>query len=339
MTQPTDAHDRYDLATTGENVLDDLGDVIFNISPTETPFQSNIGRETSSSDYKEWFIDSLAAATAGNAHFDGDDFTADALNAAERLGNYHQIARKDLVVTRRADKVSKAGRKKELAYQIAKAGKELKRDVESSLVAEKIAVVGNSSTAPITAGLGGWLATNISRGTSGTAPALSSTTYGYPDTLGTDGTNRALDESAILGVIKDCYVAGGDPNMIMVGPAAKQQFSLYMFGSSARIATPYQDHGAGKKNGVNAIGAVDVYVSDFGALDIVPNRFQGEDDCFILDTEYWCVSYLDSYKVDKIAKSGDSEKRMLLVDFALVSKNEAASGWFADVDETTAMVA
>lgn len=337
MAQPTNSHDRYDLATTGENVLDDLSDLIYNISPTETPFQSNIGRESSSSDLKEWFIDSLATAVNNNAHIDGDDFSGEANNAAERIGNYHQIGRKDIVVTRRADKVRKAGRNSELAYQLMKRGKELKRDVEMSLTANNAAVVGNATTAPETAGLGAWLTTNTSRGSLGADGALSSTTYGYPDTAATDGTDRALSEATFLGVIEDIYTAGGNPNMVMVSPTVKQRFSTYMFSSSARIATQYQDHGKSPKGGLSVVGAVDVYVSDFGVLEIVPNRFQRDDDVFILDTEYWAVSYLDSYRTEKIAKSGDSEKRMILVDYALVSKNEAASGIVADIDETTAM--
>ncbi len=250
MAQPTNATDRYDLATNGEGVLDNLLETISNISPTETPFQSNIGRETSSSDLKEWFKDSLATAVNNNAHLDGDDFSADANSEPARLGNYHQIGRKDIVVTRRADKVRKAGRNSELAYQLMKRGKELKRDVEMSLTANNAAVVGNATTAPETAGLGAWLTTNTSRGSLGADGALSSTTYGYPDTAATDGTDRALSEATFLGIIEDIFTAGGNPNMVMVSPTVKQRFSTYMFGSSARIATQYQDHGKSPGGGL-----------------------------------------------------------------------------------------
>ncbi|WP_372809493.1 DUF5309 domain-containing protein [Litorivivens sp.] len=334
MTQPTNTHDRYDLNTNGDDVREDLSDIIYNISPTETPFMSNAGRGTSASDLKEWLLDELADPDTANAHIDGDDFAGDALDDASRLGNYHQISKKQIVVSRRANKVNKAGRRSELAYQIAKKGKELKRDVEAILTgANQVAAAGNATTAPTTADLTSWLKTNTDRGATGADPALSNTTYGQPTTAATDGTLRALSEATLLGIIGDIYVEGGDPSVIMLHPTIKQRFSQYMFGTSARIATPYQDHGANKRSGVTAIGAVDVYVSDFGVLDIVPNRFQRSRDVFVLDMEYWEVSYLDGFKTEVIAKTGDSEKRHILVDYALCSKNEAASGIVADVDD------
>lgn len=339
MTQPANTHDRYDLNTNGDDVREDLANIIYNISPTETPFMSNASRGTSASDLSEWLLDELADPNTANAHIDGDDFAGEALDDASRLGNYHQISKKQIVVSRRANKVNKAGRKSELAYQIAKKGKELKRDCESILLENQVAAAGNASTAPTTAGLPAWLKTNTDRGAGGVDPVLSNTTYGQPTTAAVDGTLRAMSESSILSLIGDIYEEGGDPGVIMLSPKAKQKFSQYMFGTSARIATPYQDHGASKKSGVSAIGAVDVYVSDFGALDLVPNRFQRTTDVFILDMEYFGVNYLDGFKTEVIAKTGDSEKRHILVDYALCSKNEAASGIFADVDQALAMVA
>lgn len=339
MTQATETHDRYDLNANGDDVREDLADIIYNISPTETPFMSNAGRGTASSDLKEWLLDELADADTANAHIDGDEFTGDALTDANRLGNYCQISKKQVVVSRRANIVNKAGRKSELSYQLAKKGKELKRDCEAILLSNQVAAAGNATTAPTLAGLPAWLKTNTDRGATGADPALSNTTYGQPTTAATDGTVRALSEATLLDIIGDIYLEGGDPSVIMVHPTVKQKMSQYMFGSTSRIATPYQDHGANKRSGVTAIGAVDVYVSDFGVLDIVPNRFQRARDVFVLDMEYFEVAYLDGYKTEVIAKTGDAEKRHILTDYTLCSKNEAASGIVADIDETTAMVA
>lgn len=334
--------DRYNLQTTGENVREDLTDVIYNISPTEVPLQSNIGRGKSSNTLHEWQIDELTAANTSNAAIDGADFGSDASDAASRIGVYMQISIKYTAVSRRANIVNKAGRKSELAYQLAKRGKELRRDVEAIACNNQAALPGGSATASLTAGLPAWIKTNTDRGTGGTDPALSNTTYGYPDTAAGDATAlniRALSEATLLSILKDCYVQGGDPNMIMVGPTMKQRISTYMFGSSARIATQYQDQGSMPRGGVRVVGAVDVYVSDFSVLDIVPNRFQRERDVWVLDTEYWEIAYLDGYKTETIAKIGDAERRHILVDWGLVSKNEAASGVVADIDSTTAMVA
>lgn len=341
MAQLANTHDRYDLDTTGVNTVRDVSDVINNISPTETPFVMNAGKETATATLKEWMIDALAAPDAANKHIDGDEFTNDALDSAEMLGNYCQISWKVLEVTRRAEKVKKYGRKSELAMQIAKKGKELKRDLEYIMVGgggHQAAAAGSSSVAPTTASLGSWLTTNVSRGAGGASSTLSSTTYGYPNAAPTDGTDRALSEATMLSIIRQCYVAGGSPNTIMVGPTVKQGLSSYLFSANARIATPYQDHGANKNSGLKVVGSVDIYVSDFGTLDIVPNRFQREDDVWILDTEYWDVAYLDPYHVGDIAKTGDATRKSLIVDYCLMSKNEAASGVVADIDETLAVV-
>ena len=331
--------DRFNLADSGDNVREQLTDVIYNISPTEVPLQANIGRGSSDNTLKEWQIDELAAVDTSNAAIDGADFGSDSSDEAQRIGAYHQISIKYLSVSRRANIVNKAGRKSELAYQIAKKGKELRRDVEAIACLGQATLAGSAATASLAPGLGAWIKTNTDRGTSGTDPALSSTTYGQPTTAPGDGTVRALDESLLLALMKDCYVEGGNPNMIMLGPTVKQLFSNYMFSSAARIATQYQDQGAANRGGVSVVGAVDVYVSDFTVIDIVPNRFQRERDAWVLDTEFWEISYLDGYKTETIAKVGDAERRHILVDWTLQSNNEAASGVFADINSATAMIA
>jgi hypothetical protein len=342
MAQSTITHDRFDLATKGDNVRESLADVITNISPTEVPFFSNCSHGTAKAAYEEWLVDELATPNGANKQIDGDEFSNTTLTAAARLGNYAQISWKVLGVSRRADKLTKAGRKSEVAYQLAKEGRSLKRDVEAVLLAygttHQVAAAGQTNTAPTTASLGSWLKTNTNRGATGADPTLSGTTYGYPDAAPDDGTDRALTEDGLLGIIRDCYVEGGNPSTIMCGPTVKQQISKYMFGSSARIATPYQDHGAAKK-GASVVGSVDVYVSDFGNLEIVPNRFQREDDVYVLDFDYWEIKFIDKFAISDVAKSGDGSRKAIICDYVLCSKNEKASGIYADVDESLAMTA
>lgn len=331
------------LEAEGENVREDVSQIISNISPIDTPCLSNFGKTTATADLHEWLIDDLATAVANNAHVDGDDFgtsvVGDFTEAPQRIGNYLQISKKQVIITRRAEKMSKHGRKSEMAYQIAKKLKEIKRDMESSINEDQVAVVEAGATPARSAGIPQWLTTNDNFGATGASGALSNGTYGVPTTARTQGTLRALSEaSMLLPVIRDAYIQGGDPNMIVLAPAIKQRFSTYMFGTTARIATPYQDHGADKKSGVTAIGAVDVYVSDFGVLDIVPNRFMNTRHVFILDSSLWEVAYLDGVMVEKISKIGDSERRHIIADWGLVSRNEAGSGMVTDVQDA-AMVA
>ena len=356
MAQANNTFDRYDV---GNNVREDLSDIIYNISPTEVPAQSNFGRGTSQQTYKEWQIDVLTAA-AENAHVDGDEFAGELLSKAARVGNYHQISRKDLVISRRANIVNKAGRKAEVAYQIAKLGKELRRDVEFSICARHEAVPGSvtvsnagAQTAAVAmqaAGIPSWIITNATMGSTasgatsaqaGTKPTMSVAgppREGYPNAAGTVGTPAiALTESSLLNTVRNCYQQGGNPNMVMVPPTLKQGLSNYLFtDANARVATQYQEQGSNPRSGITVVGAVDVYVTDFSVIDIVPNRFQADSasatEVFVLDTEYWEVSYLDGYKTETIAKIGDHERRMLLVDWTLCSKNEAASGVIAGIN-------
>ena len=332
--------DRFDLATEGDNVREDLTDLIYNISPTEVPFQANAGRGNADNTLHEWQIDSLDNVDLSNAAVDGQDFVNPTLNAASRIGNYLQISIKYLNISRRANIVNKAGRRSEVAYQLAKLGKELRRDVEGIATQNDAAVQGTNAIASETGSLRSWIATNTVRGAGGADPALSNGTFGEPTTGPTDGTQTALTETNILQVLRECYIQGGNPNMMMCGPTVKQRFSNYMFdpSSNARIATQRQDQGPVNRGGVSVIGAVDVYVSDFTVIDVVPNRFQRERDFWILDTEYWEICYLDGYKTEVIAKVGDAERRQILVDWCVASHQEAASGVVADVDETTAMV-
>ncbi len=333
-----DNFDRFDLATEGDNVREDLTDVIYNISPTEVPFQANAGRGNADQTLHEWQIDELADVDLNNAAVDGADFGTDDSDPAQRIGNFCQISIKYIAVSRRANIVNKAGRRSELAYQIAKKGKELRRDVEAIATQSQAALQGNSTTASLTGSLTSWIATNTVRGAGGADPALSGGTFGQPTTNAVDsGTPVALTETNMLQVLREAYIEGGNPNMMMCGPTVKQRFSNYMFGADARIATQRQDQGPVNRGGVSVIGAVDVYVSDFTVIDVVPNRFQRERDFWILDTEYWEISYLDGYKTETIAKIGDAERRHILVDWCLSSHNEAASGVVADVDETVAM--
>lgn len=335
--QLTGAIDRYDLST---NVKEDLHDTISLVSREETPFQSSIGKVKVKNNYFEWLSDTLASPSTSNAQIDGFTFTPDSSTIPLRMANYCQISAMQVRTTRRADTVDAAGRKSEMARLITKRGVELRKDIEAILLNKQAASVGTATAAPTTAGYPGFIKTNDSRGASGADPTWSGSTQGHPSNVASiDGTDRALSETYIKNVIRGCYTAGGRPSIIMMSPTVKQRFSEYMFTSSARIATPYQDHGANKKSGLSVVGAVDVYVSDFGAMDIVVNPTQPrDDDVFIYDPEYWAVGWLTPITLQELGKVGDSNDKMLVADYCLVAYNEASSGIVADVDETLAMI-
>ena len=315
MAQVTGTYSVYDAA----GLREDLSDIIYSISPTETPFMSGIGKEKATAVLHEWQTDSLASAVANNAQIEGDEIGFSAPSATTRVNNRTQISRKSVIVTGTLDSVSKAGRNNELAYQISKASKELKRDMESSLCANNSPVVGDDSTARELAGLAGWIQQNNDAGAGGANGQVNS--VDVPGTARTDGTQRAFTESQLKSVIKKCWDEGGDPSMIMLGSFNKQVLSGFT-GGSTRF-----DPAENKR----LVAAVDVYESDFGAMTVVPNRFQRARDVFVLQPDMFATAFLRDFQLMDLAKTGDATKQALLAEYTLVSKNEKASGAIFDV--------
>tara|TARA_Y100000114_G_scaffold157167_2_gene187707 strand:+ start:20040 stop:20987 length:948 start_codon:yes stop_codon:yes gene_type:complete len=312
MAQVTGTFSSYDAVGQRE----DLTDIIYSIAPTDTPFMSGIAKEQASAVFHEWQTDSLAAATANNAQIEGDEISFSAPSATTRLGNRTQISRKSVIVSGTLDTVSKAGRNNELAYQISKASKELKRDMETILTANQAPVTGDDSTARKLAGLESWLKTNTNKGGgSGADPSTSGSN------ARTDGTQRAFTEAQLKDVIKSCWDEGGDPSMVMLGSFNKQKLSGFT-GGSTRF-----DPAENKR----LVASVDVYESDFGALQVMPNRFSRSRSAYVLQPDMFSVAFLRDFQLMDLAKTGDATKQALLAEYTLVSKNEKASGGIFDL--------
>lgn len=308
-------------------IRESLSNVIYNISPEETPFVSNIGRGTVENVYFEWQNDALAAAAA-NDQLEGDETSFTAAVPTTRLANYCQISRKDVLVAGTLDAVNKAGRKAETAYQLAKKSAELKRDMEFVACQNQAARAGNSTTSRRTAGFESFIRTNTSRGTGtpvGANPTLSGTTEGYPNAGPTDaGTLRAFTETLLKTVLQSLYTAGGQPKMIILGPAQKQTFSTFAGIAQQRYEAP----GSGQ---TTIIGAADVYVSDFGKLTAVPSRFSRNRTALLVDPEYVEIVYLRPWMTEDLAKTGDAQKKHILVEWGVKVTHEGSQGVIADL--------
>lgn len=327
MAQPANLFDRYGGT---KAVREDLSNIIYNISPEDTPFMSSVGKENVNNTYFEWQTDALAAASSSNAQIEGDDATLDARAATSRVGNYTQISRKVVGVSQTVEAVDKAGMKSYLAYEMAKASAELKRDMETILLNNQAAVVGNSSTARKTAGLPAWLRTNTSKGGSGADPTLSATTDGYPNAARTDGTQRNITETIFNDAVQQVWTQGGDPKIALMGPVNKRKASAFAGIATNRIS---QNNG----NGVGAfaiVAAADIYLSDFGKVAFVPSRFQREREVFVIDPEYASVGYLRNFQTTDLAKSGDSTKKMIIAEYGLKVKTEKSHAIIADLNIT-----
>jgi hypothetical protein len=298
---------------------EDLTDIIYDISPTETPFMSSIGKTKATAVYHEWQTDSLAAATTANAAIEGADATSATLAPTVRLGNYTQIIQKTVQVSGTLDTVNKAGRKSEKAYQLAKASAELKRDLETILLANQGRSAGTSTVARKLGSILSWIKTNSDVGSGGADPA----TIGV--STRTDGTQRTFTEALLKTVVSEVYVSGGSPKILMVGAAGKQKVSSFAGIAAQRYMAP-------GNTPTTIIGAADVYMSDFGTMSVVPNRFMRVRDALVLDPEYAALAYLRPFQTNDLAKTGDSENTQLLAEVTLEVKNEAAHGIIADLD-------
>jgi hypothetical protein len=317
MALPTNTFATYEAIGNRE----DLSDVIYRIDPTDTPFMNGVEREKASAVNHEWQTQALASADSTNAQLEGDDANTTATTATVRLGDICQISTKVARVTGTQRAVDHAGRDDELAYQEMLKGLELKRDMETILCGSNQAkVTGNDTTARKTASVLSWIKTNTSKGTAGGA-ADPSTADGAGTR--TDGTQRAFTEANLKTVLQNIWTSGGKPDVIMTGAFNKQVFSTF-----TGRATQIEPTGPKK-----IIATVDAYESDFGVLKITPNRFQRSRDCLVLWMEMWAIAYLNGRRMISIplAKTGDSDRRMMLSEYTLVARNEKGSGGVFDL--------
>jgi len=300
---------------------EDLSDVIYNISPTDTPLLNTLARGKATAVYHEWQTDSLSAATTANAAVEGADASDATMSPTTRLGNYTQIVQKTIKISGTLESVDKAGRKSEKAYQLSKASAELKRDIETILTANQGRSAGDASTARNMGSMLTWIKTNTSK-SSGTTAGVDPTTIGV--STRTDGTQRAFTETILKDVVQKVYSSGGNPKILMVGPFQKQAVSSFAGIAAQRYMAPGNEP-------TTIIGAADVYMSDFGTMSVVPNRFMRTRDALVLDPEYAAVAYLRPFATIELAKAGDAEKTQILAELTLEMRNEAAHGIAADL--------
>jgi hypothetical protein len=299
---------------------EDLSDVVYRIDPTDTPFMSGAEKEKATAVNHEWQTQALAAPNPANAQLEGDDPTTNVTTPTVRLGNLCQISYKVAQVSGTQQAVDHAGRDNELAYQELLKGLELRRDLETILVGtNQSKVSGNSTTPRQTASILSWIASNTSMSTSG-SPANPSPVDGT--STRTDGTPIAFTEARLKSVLSSIWTNGGKPSVILTGAFNKQVFSTFT-GRATAI-----EEAQSKK----IVASVDAYESDFGKLKVVANRFQRSRDVLVLEMDKWAVAYLNGRNVISIplAKTGDSDRRQILAEYALVARAEKSSGGVFD---------
>lgn len=313
MAIPTNTYTRV---TAAQNVREDLIDKITMTNPEQTPVVSGSGTAVAENTFHEFQRDALRAPDKDNAALDGDDAVATAKAPPVRVANTCQIFDDVVQVSGRAERVKKAGMKSAMAYYKAKAYKELQRDMEAAVLSKNLAVADNGTVAGKLAGLGRMIYTNALHGGAGATPAHTS---GAATTAITAGTNRTFTEALLKTAVQQTYTgAGAAPPQVVMSPAHKVLFSAFVGIAANRVNIQ------GEKQG-KIVGGADVYVSDFGNLEVVPHYIMaGADYVLGLDTEYIDMAYLRSFNAMPLAKTGDSTKEQVLVDVTLRLRSEIA---------------
>lgn len=305
MTAPTNTF----LTTAAIGNREDLSDVIYRISPTQTPVLNMASKAKATNTLHEWQTQDLAAA-ATNVQVEGDDLTAKTVTVTVRLTNRTQISAKKVVVSGTQQAMNSAGRKDEMAYQLSLASAEIKRDMETDL--NNLSVTATSPRQ--SRGMRGWLVDNVNHNSSTLASYTGNTAY-------STGTLRSFTEAQVKNVLQLCYTAGGEPDVIMLPPALKQTFSSFT-GNATRFD---------KSEDAKLYSSVDFYVSDFGTIQCVPNRFMPTRDAYLLQMDKLAIAYLRPFSTVELAKTGDAEQRQLTVEYTLECRAPKAHGAIYDI--------
>jgi hypothetical protein len=325
MAQATGTTDTYDLV----GLAEDVEDLIFNISPTDTPLLSMAKRKKATATNHQWQTDSLAA-TAANRAIEGDDSTYATATPTTMLSNYAQISKKTVMVSGTADAVRKYGRKEEFAYQIAKKGKELKRDIEAAMCGNQASSAGGSATARSSAGLESMISGNrilpTTSGT-GTTPGYSAGVWAAPTDGTATGAGSTLTEDYLFSALEAAWTDGGDPSTILVGTFQKRKIAAF---AGANKFAGFYNPKQGAAQGM-VIGGVDLYVSDFGEHKIKLDRFMRTRTVLCVDPDYVSVAWLRGIKFEERAKTGDATRGELLCEWTLVADNPDAHGKVQDL--------
>jgi hypothetical protein len=322
MTQVAGTLDTYDLV----GMAEDVEDMIFNISPVETPLLTMATRGKASATTHEWQTDSLAAASSNKA-IEGDDASFTTAAATTMLSNRLQISKKTVIVSGTADAVRKYGRKEEFAYQLMKRGKELKLDIDHTMSRNQASSVGGSQTARACAGIESMIAGNrilsASTNSTGTTPGYAAGDWAAP----TDGTTAALDETTLVSALTANWTDGGKTDVILVGTAQKRKIAGFA-GASAFAGVSVNQ---GRAAQAVVVGGVDLYISDFGEHKVQLSRQMRASTLLCLDKDHIKSAWLRPIKYEALAKTGDAEKGQLICEWTLVLTNPDAHAKIQDL--------
>ena len=305
------------------NVKPDVEEIIKNISPFETPVVTMAKAIKATGKYHEILNDELSTAGT-NVNAEGDDDTASASTPVVRTANRCQIIKSVASVSKTQEAVGMYGYKSQLAYELAKRGKECKLDLE--FAASRNQASAASASGDTMAGLESSIATNVvvAAGTGASTPGFSNGDTAAP----TDptGAATAITETMVKNAMRLAWNNGGQPDMMVVGPVAKQTISGF-----TGIASVYRTIPESNKNPVSIMAAADIYVSDFGEIKVVPSRVSRPQTALLIDTEYLGMATLRPFQTYDLGVTGDNHKSTIVFEGTVVCQSEKAHAKIVNV--------
>ena len=292
-----------------------LADIIYRLDTSETPIFSSAEKITTNGVFYEWQVQELAAAATDNHVNEGADATFATPTATSRLGNYHQISVKDFAISGTLESVDKAGRERESAYQKIIKSLELRRDIEKSIGGTNVAR--SASDPRKSASLITWM-TNVSKPSD-----MGHGTGDGTDTADLTGTARALTLAQIESANQEAWEDGGNPQILVCSATNKANISN-LSAAGTNLVTNQVNATAG--TAPSFVGAVSVFLTDFGELQLTPSRFLSNDKLFIIDPDYVSIGTLNgrNFAESELSKTGDADKTQIVTEFTLVVKSPKA---------------
>lgn len=316
MAQVAGTTDTYFVGT-GGGLREDLEDKIWDLFADESWALTNLDHGSAEATYHEWEQDVLVAAT-NVPQIEGNDASFTTIVAPTRAGNYCEIWKKQFLVSGTLEAVKKAGRAKEAARQTIKQMRELKNDMEYTIVRNFASSAGGAATGRAMGSMESWLATNIRLATT----TSGSTTTGFSGstvTAPTDGsTTGAFTEASLVSALSKAWTYGGNARVILVGTSQKAAIDAFS-GQGTRTIN------VGSARQLPIIGAANVYVSSFGIHTVVLHRHVRGTIALCIDQDYWGLAFLRNPFMEQLAKTGDGTKYHMIAEGTLVCRNERAS--------------
>ena len=321
-----------------DNIREDLGNVIFNVTPFMTPFTSGIAQTKATADTHEWLTDTYADAVDDNAAVEaGIPQTSIAGSTRTRLGNFIQIADKTVTVTKKAEFMDRAGVPgKEMAYQLMKLGKELQMDVEKQTLgcygANATKAQGDAANAGVSGAFGSFIVTN-QEANGGTENPGNAAGVGDGSTVPqVAGADTEIDQALMDELLDGVWDNSGDINSAKIMASAGTVSSLRntLNGMANNVDANLN---ANSTSGGNIISRVAVYVSQFGPIAVVPNKHMPAKTLYVVDYSTWGLAFAGGKKIHTtdIATQTSAEQKLLECYYTLEARSEEANAAYYNI--------